>query len=149
MKQKAIVFDIDGVLLQTDFILREIEELQLYGDLKWDYFYNHCNSDRIEVIPQMKDILKSLSDEYFIILCTARNVKNWKQTSEKLRKENLWLYIKHIYMRAEDDFRQDVEVKHDLLKQIQDNYDIIAFIDDSLANCEMAKELGITALRVV
>ena len=30
-----------------------------------------------------------------------------------------------------------------------ESYDIIAFIDDDLANCEMAKELGILALRKV
>ena len=48
MKRKAIVMDIDGVCLQTDFILDEIHSLGLKGEDKWDYFYEHCNSDRVK-----------------------------------------------------------------------------------------------------
>ena len=47
MKRKAIICDIDGVLLQTDFILDEIHALGLKGDEKWEYFYENCNSDRV------------------------------------------------------------------------------------------------------
>ena len=41
------------------------------------------------------------------------------------------------------------EVKREHLIEIMKEFDIIAFIDDDLQNCEMAKELGILSLRRV
>lgn len=149
MKRKAIVIDIDNCVLDTQFIIEEIFKLGLKGDEKWEYFYENCNSDRVKVISEMKDILKSLYNEYFIILSTARNAKNWKQTSEKIKQENIWLYIEKIYMRDENDFRPACEVKREHLLQIMEEFNVIAFIDDDLQNCEVAKELGILALRRV
>lgn len=41
------------------------------------------------------------------------------------------------------------EIKHEHLEEIVSEFDIVAFIDDDLDNCEMAKKLGIMALRRV
>ena len=148
MKPKAIVFDIDGVLVKSDFLLKETEELELQGDLKWDYFYNHL--DRAEIIPQMELIYKSIrygNPELYCLLCTARNVRSKENTLRKLAENQI--ACDGIYMRSECDLRSDTVVKCDLLKQIQEQYDIVAFIDDKEDNCNMAKSLGIFSLRVV
>jgi hypothetical protein len=52
-------------------------------------------------------------------------------------------------MRKEDDYRPSPEVKKDHLNKVLQKFDIIAFIDDDLANCQMAKEEGIFSLRKV
>ena len=53
-------------------------------------------------------------------------------------------------MRKDDDFRPAYEVKREHIEIIRRmGYDIIAFIDDDLQNCEMAKSLGILSLRRV
>lgn len=149
-KPKAIVFDIDGVLLKTDFILKEIEEKGLKGDVKWEYFYEHCNSDRVKAIPNMVELYKAIQTSayhYIMIICTARNRDNCYALVNKLKQEVI--PFDFIYMRKSNDLRSDTDVKRDLLKQIQEQYDIVAFIDDKQENCEMAKSLGIFSLRVV
>ena len=52
-------------------------------------------------------------------------------------------------MRKDGDYRPSAEVKRDHLKEIMKKYKVTLFIDDEIENCEMAKELGITALRRV
>ena len=37
-KSKAIVIDIDGVILDSNLILKEIYDLKLKGDTMWSYF---------------------------------------------------------------------------------------------------------------
>lgn len=167
MKRKAIVCDIDGVLLDSSHIMQEAEDLELYGDLKWDYFYNHCND--VEVISETKKFLDTIDSGYYvtkeniidgfdsytycdrqkyvIIISTARNEKCRTATEDKLFDEHIG-YDK-MYMRKDDDFRSACEVKREHLLEIMKEFDVIAFIDDDLQNCEMAKSLGVLALRRV
>lgn len=167
MKRKAIVCDIDGVLLNSSHIMQEAEDLELYGDLKWDYFYNHCND--VEVIEETKKFLDTIDSGYYvtkeniidgfdsythcdrqkyvIIISTARNEKCKTATEDKLFDEHIG-YDK-MYMRKDGDLRPSYEVKREHLLKIMEEFDVIAFIDDDLQNCEMAKSLGILALRRV
>ena len=167
MKRKAIVCDIDNTLLDSEHILQEAEALDLYGDLKWDYFYNHCND--VGVIEETKKLLDTIDSGYYvakeniidgfdsytycdrqkyvIIISTARNEKCRTATEDKLFDEHIW--FDKMYMRKDGDFRPANEVKREHLIEIMKGFDVIAFIDDDLQNCEMARDLGILALRRV
>ena len=147
MKRKAIVCDIDGVLLDSSHLMQEAEYFELYGDLKWDYFYNHCND--VEVITETKEFILKCAETFDILLSTARNEKCKYTTLNKLQKEGLFFLSCDIYMRKQDDFRPASEVKREHLIEIMKEFDVIAFIDDDIDNCEMAKELGILSLRRV
>ena len=145
-KPKAIILDIDGVILDTEFILSEIHEKGLKGDEMWDYFHTNCNSDRVQLMPRIWEFIWAV-DEFTIIISTARSEKVRSQTALKLTKHRI--SFDKLYMRNIDDLSPASCVKREHLEEIMKNYDIIAFIDDDLTNCQMAKSLGILALRVV
>jgi FMN phosphatase YigB (HAD superfamily) len=146
VRDKAIVLDVDGVILNSDFILQEIHEKGLKGDEMWDYFYANCNSDRVQLMPNIKEFIRSFGDVKLII-STARSEKVRPQTARKLTKHRI--FFDEMYMRDIDDLSSASCVKREHLDDIIKDYDIIAFIDDDLTNCQMAKELGILSLRKV
>ena len=147
--RRAIVIDIDGVLLNVEHIFKKIYELDLKGDAKWDYFHEHCNSDDVEAMPGVRDFFATLYNDIplAIIISTARNEKIRQETIEKLVKHKV--LFDHMYMRRDGDYRPSAEVKREHLQEIMKNYRVTMFIDDEIANCEVAKELGILALRRV
>lgn len=148
MNRKAIVCDIDGVLLNPQFIIDEIHKLGLKGDEKWEYFYKHCNSDRVEVIEEMLNLLRVFErDGYLPIILTARNDKCYFETDLKLCNCGVFAY--KMYMRSYCDLRPACEVKREHLIEIMKEFDVITFIDDDIDNCKMAKDLGILVLRRV
>ena len=146
-KEKAIVLDIDGVILDSAIILKEIYNLELRGDDMWSYFHEHCNSSRVSLIKNIYPLLDSFKAHIYVILSTARNDKCRKSTEERLHDEGF--PYDFLYMRKDGDYRPSTEVKRDHLRQISQKFDIIAFIDDDLSNCQMAEEEGIFALRKV
>ena len=146
MKQ-AIVIDIDGVILDTSFILKEAEKLGLKGNAKWRYFYENCNSDRVHLMLNIKRFLNIFLEDAFLIISTGRNWKCSVETDKKLLSYGI--EADRMFMRKDDDLRPAHEVKYEHLKTIMKEFQILAFIDDEIENCEMAKELGILALRRV
>lgn len=147
MKQRCIVCDIDGVILFSEFIFEDILKLGLKGDDKWAYFDANCNSDRVELMNGIKLLLRSFGDNVVTVVSTARSERVRFQTAKKLWKYKIG--FEEMYMRALDDYRDAREVKKDHLLKIMDNYEVVCFIDDDLGNCQMARDLGILALRRV
>ena len=149
MKEKAVVLDIDGIILDSSFILKEIHEKGLKGEEKWEYYYSNCNSDRVYVFDSAWELLQTFYDaEMQVLLSTARNERNRDATNQKLWFQHGICYD-GLYMREEGDYRPSAEVKREHLQEIMKEYDIVMFVDDDLSNCEMAKEFGILSLRKV
>lgn len=148
-KEKCIVFDIDGVLLDTSYIFKEIYDLKLKGDAKWEYFIKHCNSERTKPYKDILNLWFELSLKYKPFISTARNEKCRNETHEKLLNSCFILPIENLFMRKDGDYRSALEIKQEHLTEIMKNYEVVAFIDDDLVNCEMAKKLGILALRKI
>lgn len=162
MKPKAIIVDIDGTILDTDILFEEMYEKGIKKADRMKYFYEHCNSERIKAKPDVRQFINTIIhatyevkgdnnligiDSVTLILSTGRDEKCLKETDEKLYKQGIEAY--RIYMRKQGDNRPSAEVKKEHIEKIQKEFDIIAFIDDDLSNCEMAKSMGILALRVV
>lgn len=148
-KEDAVIFDIDGVLLDTEYIFKEILSLKLKGDAKWDYFIKHCNSERTQPFKNILNLWLHLSQRYKIFISTARNEKCRKETFLKLAKSCFFINENCLLMRKNGDYRSALEVKKEHLTQILKNFNVLFFVDDDLANCQMAKELGILSLRKV
>lgn len=146
-KKLAVILDVDGVLLKSEGVLKEILHLNLKGNDKWDYFHRHCNESDVPFMYNILPLLYSLDSEVHILLSTARNEKCRKSTEARLRRE--FPEWKKLYMRADGDLRSSSEVKKDHLHEISKKYHILAFIDDDLSNCIMARDFGLIALRKV
>lgn len=146
-KEKAVVLDVDGVILDSTIILKEMYNLGLRGDEMWSYFQKNCNSSRVPFIKKVYPLIENFKDNIHIILSTARNDKCRKSTEERLYNEGF--PYTYLYMRKDGDYRPSAEIKREHLKDISQKFDIIAFIDDDLSNCQMAEEEGIFALRKV
>ena len=148
MKKKCAVLDLDGVILDSAYLLKEMHDLGLKGEKMWEHFYTNCNSDRTQLIESALELFRILYDANLtVIFSTARNEKCMEETTRKL-----WSYgicFEKLYMRKDGDLRPSYEVKKDHLKEILKEYDVALFVDDDLSNCEMAKELGVLALRKV
>lgn len=143
----CIVCDIDGVLLDTSFIIKDIYEKGLKGDRKWDYFYEECNSEKVNIYSDMKNYIELMVIQGALpILSTARNERNRENTIKKLNKEGIPFY--ELYMRGEDDYRPSSEVKKDHLISIRNKYNILLFMDDDISNVSMAESLGIKAIKI-
>lgn len=54
MKEKAIVVDIDGVLLDVSLLYKEIENLGLKGQDKWNFFHENANNYFKELYDHIK-----------------------------------------------------------------------------------------------
>ena len=143
--KKAIVIDIDGVILDSSKVLCEMEKLQ--GDEKWNYFNKYCNSDDIKLMPNIKPFIYSFDKDVDVIISTARSEIIRSVTARKLTKHRV--YFSDMLMRDYNDYRDAIEVKKDHIKKIQTEYQIIAFIDDETDNLNMAKEMGILSMRIV
>ena len=147
-KDEAIVIDIDGVLLDSYPILEEMLHLKLTGDKKWSYFHQHCNGPKVTFIgDKVLSLLNMLKSSVYVILSTSRNELCREGTEARLKEENF--PYDFLYMRKEGDYRLSPEVKGDHLDEILKSFDVVAFIDDDLSNCEMTRKKGILALRKV
>ena len=146
-KIKAVVIDIDGVILDTGIIFREIYNLALRGDDMWNYFYEHCNSERVPFMKNIIPFIFTLDSSTKIILSTARNEVCREGTEERLKREGFPYDL--LYMRKDRDFRPSPDVKKDHLESIRQEFEVVAFIDDDLSNCQMAKKEGILSLQRV
>lgn len=153
MLKKAIICDIDGVLLETKHIFEEIEKANLTGASKWDYFNRRANDHDVEVDTRVIEVLETFANQgYKILFVTARSAEIWKQTRAKIDMvigqyaQNIFKYS--LAMRGTDDFNASDCVKAELLQQIQEKYDVLFAIDDDKSNCDMFCKNNILTLQV-
>lgn len=153
MLKKAIICDIDGVLLETKHIFEEIEKANLTGASKWDYFNRRANDHDVEVDIRVIEVLETFANQgYKILFVTARSAEIWKQTRAKIDMA-IGQYAQNIFeyslaMRGTDDFNASDCVKAELLQQIQEKYDVLFAIDDDKSNCDMFRKNNILTLQV-
>ena len=123
---KVIICDIDGVL---------IDNPEWNGDL--ETFYNNIldgvgNEWCIHLLKGL--VLQGIK----ILFVTARNERYRRQTKMQL---DFWFGCRYeLFMRGEDDLREDYLVKKDYIDEIKRKYDILFCIDDNPKNCEMFAE---------
>lgn len=153
MKQKAIICDIDGVLLDTEHINDMITNSGLSDDSAWEFFNRHANDESVVADSRIIEMLEAFAEQgYKIIFVTARSTQIWQQTRAKIDM-SIGLCAKHhfnyeICMRGIDDKRPSSKVKQSLLNKIQEFNSVLFAIDDESENCEMYAKNNILTLKV-
>lgn len=155
MKQKAIIIDLDGTLVDNgvralNHLGRRRENLN-DPQIRWDEFFE-SSLEYDKPHKWCQEICESfVNDGYHIIFLTGR-----METESTKRVTEQWLLTycsQHVMenstliMRPNKDFRFNQVVKMELMgTKILPYYDVLFAIDDMKKNIDMFRNFGITAL---
>ena len=93
----------------------------------------------------MIDMINSMHDYgYGIIFITARKEACWNETYKFLRESFYFPF--DLYMRKNNDLREDWVIKEEYLLKILEEYDVKLCIDDNMDNLTMFYKHGIKSL---
>ena len=127
---RAFIFDIDGTLAKMN------------GRSPYDY--SRVSEDLCKT--EIAEILRSLSKDYKIIICSGRKRECLNDTRKWLNSNDI--SYDEIHIRNDGDDRKDYVVKEEMWKEIIKNYYIVAMIDDRKQVVDHARKLGFTVLQV-
>lgn len=149
MRKKAIICDIDGCLLYTGSIHKEIEEKGLTDSDKWAYFERGANDiDKVDFNYKLGGILEALEkDGYKIILLTARSEKIRQATTRRLNMQINCDY--KMIMRGFEDTDAPQIVKQRHLVEILRDYEVFLAIDDEDENLKMFSSMGLFVMKAI
>ena len=115
---------------------------------RWDKFFAEVSKDT--PIPMTIQAVRLFSENYRILFVSARPNKTRKDTREWMGKHlGHKLAACDLYMRADDDQREDSIVKREIYDTIIDpNYDVHLVLDDRDKVVSMWRRLGLTCWQV-
>lgn len=123
-RPEAIIFDMDGTLVNVSALVQQ----HMKGKYR-DFDKFHRGSlwapPHVEVLQMAHDAMEAGVP---IIITTARNERYREVTQAWLDKHGV--EFDNLFMRGDDDFRQDVEAKADILEEINKYYDVVHAVDD-------------------
>ena len=140
--KKLVLFDIDGTLADNS----HRQHFLTSSPKSWDEFYDKMNEDRpnVDVVGLCRTLTRS--DDYDVVLVTARPERYRSVTEDWLSRHAI--DCPRLLMRANEDFRPDAEVKQEMLGELTSSLDDIAFIiDDRTKTVRMWRSLGLTCLQ--
>ena len=153
MKEKAIVVDIDGVLLDVSLLYKEIENLGLDGQAKWNFFHENANNPKYAVkVDKFFNLVNMYAQAgYKIIVLTSRRDLIGKSTLHYLLNGDVKLdNLTEMVLRPIDkEGTPSYLYKKEEIQKLHKRYDIELILDDEYANCAIFRQLGFTVLRVI
>lgn len=139
--REAIICDIDGCLIETDWIFAEAKEKDLNTDETFALFDKYANSDRCVINQKYVKLLQTFSN-VDIIFVTARSEAIRHETQKKL-EEILKGQQFLLYMRPIGNKENSCALKEMHLKEILKNYKVHLAIDDYIGNCLIFEKYNI------
>ena len=164
VKNKIIICDLDGTIANIEHRLHYLK-----GPKKdWDSFNEMCYYDKPykDVIHILETITYDPEKTYFF---SGRSAKYWMHTVDWLEThvdfcEAGFNFQGQLFMRKEGDFRDDVEVKREMIKNLQIRKwnkseatfpleqvtpdDVLCILDDRQGVVDMWREEGFRCLQV-
>lgn len=152
-----IIVDIDGTLADCAHRLHFIKD----KPKNWPAFFDACGEDTpIKTVLAMVHSLRvgqpyAMSDNR-LIFCSGRPERTRAMTVRWLLENNLLAKTPGeeghgwpLYMRADNDFREDSIIKRELLAKIRaDGFDPVLAVDDRARVCKMWREEGLVCAQV-
>ena len=93
------------------------------------------------------DIINRYKDDHEIIIITGRQVKSHNETHEWLKKNNIKVDV--LYMRDDNDYRQDSIIKLDVYKKfIKNKYSVKFVLEDRDQVVDMYRQIGLPCFQV-
>lgn len=135
------VFDLDGTL--SDCSHRQ--DYALNKD--WETFHSLCHLD--EPYPNIVRLFNDLDDSAELIIVTGRTEEYRAVTTAWLKKHNI--YPDALLMRPTGDFRPDIEIKLELVRErygTEGIKRIVAWFEDRDHLVEQLRNEGLTVLQV-
>ncbi len=136
--RNIIVFDVDGVLLDCTHRLHYIT-----GEPKdWEKFFSEEEMRKDAPLPYLA-MAHSLDElrRYEVVVATARPESTYPVTIAMLG-------LRVEYMRKDGDYRPDHIVKKEFLDDMRGGMNILFWVDDSPAVCDMLRANGVDVLQV-
>lgn len=124
-RRQAVIFDADGTLVD----IRGIRDFVRGKYRNFDMF--HRSSLWSPPNDQVVQMAFDAHDAGFAIIVVTARSEPYRAVTQKWMDDNNIPY-ENIYMRAEDDMRKDYLVKHDILKDIRVDYDVVHAVDDNI-----------------
>lgn len=144
MRRDAYIFDIDGTLADCGHRRHHVE-----GPKKdWDAFFRGCVDD-----PPIKAMVRLAQDlnrtSVSLVFATGRPIQYRLETIAWLQSQGLGLGARNLYMRLDEDRRDDTIVKSEMLDRIiADGFDPIMVFDDRNRVVQMWRARGLICAHV-
>lgn len=132
-KNKAIISDIDGVLMEGPW----------FDDIE-DFYREMSSWYPVDWAVHFVQMFYNLG--YKVIFLTARDERVRLRTEQQLR--DMFDFNIDLYMRGRGDERPSYIVKEEHLHDLMEKYDIQLAIDDETPNIKMFQRYGITTIQV-
>jgi hypothetical protein len=136
----TVIFDIDGTLADPTHRRHHVS-----GKKDWEAFFSELEGDA-PIEPVFKLFHAMQKAGYYTVIVTGRPERYRFNTANWLMKHGISVF--KLYMRKNDDLRQDSVIKSDILDQIiADGYSPFLVIDDRQSVVDMWRSRGLVCLQ--
>lgn len=141
MRPSAYIFDVDGTLANVDPYLHHVR-----GPNKDYDAFHEASIDALPNFEVVEMLNQAFFDQQHIIIVTSRKERWRGLTSYWLAKNDIGHHA--LYMRGDDDFRADYEVKGEILGKIKKHWNVVHAVDDSPSILRLWFEHGIATTKI-
>jgi FMN phosphatase YigB (HAD superfamily) len=139
-RQKCVIFDIDGTLLDISHRLHHVKK----DPPDWESFFAAQKDDKPR--HHVLQMMRLYSPHYHVVLASARPIVYMEMTEAMLRK--FGAVYDTLLMRGNHDTRPSRETKLDQLKFIRLRFDPVFAVDDEPEVVKMWRENGVPCFEV-
>lgn len=145
---RAVIVDLDGTLCDVRSIRHFVEEPLSDAPFRRDFEAFHSASLECPSFPAVVDLLHELRSEGLLILVVSAREARWAFLSALWLEEQGVAYDE-MFLRINGDHRPDVEIKHEIAKEVLRRFRPHLAIDDRDDIIEVWRSFGIPALKVL
>lgn len=140
-KEECVVCDLDGTLCHIDHRLNHVTK----KPKDWDSFFAEIPGDTLNT--QLARVLRVLRDSGIQVIFVSGRPERCRKDTVRWLNKHYGIYDHVIYMRKDDDRREDYVVKEEILKKyLEPLYDILCVFDDRPSVIDMWRRNGLLCL---